>query len=411
MAIRWFTWPIDAMPGLPPWIVRATLLVALLLTGLPVGSAAPPTSQKQAQEKLEAVRQRISTLTEQQHQANARRDQLNQALVQQARALNKAAAELRESDKQLAVLQQQLAELDQQQQAVQVRLDSQHEALAELLRATYKLGHGSDLRMLLGHVSQCPPPGTSGKTSTDCAPGDEALAKVQRALAYSRYFQADRARQIRALLQELATHKKLTGKIAAQKLSLQQQRETRQQQSDALQAQRDKQQQLLARAEAEIKQRGAHIQRLQQDSKSLKKLLEQLRDVFADIPAKMPDDLPFSKRRGKLPWPLAGTARKQKDGILIATKTGSRVSAVAHGRVAYADWLRGYGMLLIIDHGQGWMSLYGGNESLLRSVGDWVNAGDRIATSGRGESSIAGLYFGLRHKGQPVDPRRWLRKR
>lgn len=399
------------MSDLPPWVARAMLLVVLLLAGLPLCSAAPPGSQKEAQQKLDAVRQRISKLTEQQHQANARRDQLNQALVEQARALNKAAAELRESDKELAALEQQLADLTRHQKAVQARLDTQHEALAELLRATYKLGHDSDLRMLLGHVTQCPPAGANGQSSAACAPGEQALARVQRALAYSRYFQADRARRIRALLAELATQKDLAAKIAAQKLTMQQQRDTRRDQRDALAAQRDKQRQLLARAEAEIKQRGAHIQRLQQDSKSLEKLLEQLRDVFADIPSKIPDDVPFSKRRGKLPWPLVGTVSKQKDGILIAAKEGSRVHAVAHGRVAYADWLRGYGMLLIIDHGQGWMSLYGGNESLLRSVGDWVNAGDRIATSGRGESSIAGLYFGLRHKGKPVDARRWLRPR
>lgn len=374
-------------------------------------AAAASTQQEQTQKKLEAVRERITSLTEQQQQASTKRDQLGQALLTQAKALNKAADDVRQSEESLAALEQQLVDLDKQQQAIQARLDKQHDALAELLRATYKLGHGSDLRMLLGHVSRCPPADNEDAIDAACAPGDEALAKVQRALAYSRYFQTDRARQIRSLLKELAAHNQIGTRIAAQRLSIQAQRDTRREQRDALQAERDTQKQLLTRAEADIKKRGANIQSLQQDRKALQGLLEKLRDVFADIPSKIPDDMPFSQRRGKLPWPLTGTPRKQKDGILIAVKAGTQVFAVAHGRVAYADWLRGYGMLLIIDHGQGWMSLYGGNESLLRSVGDWVNVGDKIASSGRGESSVAGLYFALRHKGQAVDPSRWLKKR
>lgn len=411
MVTRWFNWPIEQMLIMSPWL-RRTVLAGVLVLFLPVCAAAPASSQQeQTQKKLEAVRVRINTLTRQQQQASAKRDQLSEALLAQAKSLSKAADQLRQSGQALAALEQQLARLDKQQQAIQMRLDQQHEALAELLRATYKLGHGSDLRMLLGHVSRCPPATADGTLDAACAPGDEALAQVQRALAYSRYFQADRARQIRGLLEELAAHKKVGEKIAAHKLSIQDQRDVRRQQHDQLLAERDKQKQLLARAEADIKKRGANIQGLQQDRKALQGLLDKLKDVFADIPSKLPDERPFSQRRGKLPWPLSGTPRKQKDGILISVKTGTKVHAVAHGRVAYADWLRGYGMLLIIDHGQGWMSLYGGNESLVRSVGDWVNAGDKVATSGRGESNVAGLYFGLRHKGQPVEPRRWLKKR
>lgn len=395
-----------------PWPWRAVLAAVLMLWLVPTyAAAAASTQQEQTQKKLEAMRERINTLTEQQQQASAKRDQLSQALLTQAKALNKAADDLRQSEESLAAMEQQLVDLDKQQQAIQVRLDKQHEALAELLRATYKLGHGSDLRMLLGHVSRCPPARNDDTVDAACAPGDEALAKVQRALAYSRYFQVDRVRQIRVLLKELAAHEMISEKIAAQKLDIQDQRDTNRQQHDALLAERGKQQQLLAGAEASIKKRGANIQSLQQDRKALQGLLEKLRDVFADIPSRIPDDIPFSQRRGKLPWPLAGTPREQKDGILIAVKAGTQVHAVAHGRVAYADWLRGYGMLLIIDHGQGWMSLYGGNESLLRGVGDWVNAGDDIAASGRGESSVVGLYFALRHKGQAVDPNRWLKKR
>lgn len=398
----------------PARLTGCTMLV-LLAASLPGGhvSAAEPVSRQQleAQGKLKAVRDRIARLTEQQHQASARRDQLNQGLLEQARQLDQAASELRHSEDELAGLESELDRLDRQRDALKTQLDSQHEALGDLLRATYKLGHGSDLRLLLGHVRSCPEADDSKARSAECASGDAALARVQRALAYSRYFQADRVRQIRRLLEDLAQQKELAREIEAQKLEIAKQRDAQREKRDALAAERDRQQQLLARAEAAIRQRGAQLKQLEEDRKSLQRLLDQLRDVFADIPAKLPDDVPFARRRGHLPWPLAGAPREQKDGILIPARVGTRVRAVAHGRVAYADWLRGYGMLVIIDHGEGWMSLYGGNESLLRSVGDWVNAGDVVATSGRGESSVAGLYFGLRHKGKPVDARRWLRPR
>ncbi|HXD51159.1 MAG TPA: peptidoglycan DD-metalloendopeptidase family protein, partial [Burkholderiales bacterium] len=124
--------------------------------------------------------------------------------------------------------------------------------------------------------------------------------------------------------------------------------------------------------------------------------------------------------RGRLAWPLRGRIAERfgaaadgdrlGQGVLIAIAGGSEVHAVSHGRVVYADWLRGYGLLLIIDHGDGYLSLYGYNETLLKDVGDWVDAGDVVATSGdSGGRKTAGLYFELRHDGKPLDPGAWMR--
>ncbi|MCW5567873.1 MAG: peptidoglycan DD-metalloendopeptidase family protein [Dokdonella sp.] len=143
--------------------------------------------------------------------------------------------------------------------------------------------------------------------------------------------------------------------------------------------------------------------------------------MFADIPKQLSGAEPFADQRGRLPWPLKGTLRigfggrdaggRQLSGLLIGADAGVPVHAVARGRVAYADWLKGYGMLLILDHGDGWMSLYGANESLLKDVGDWVAAGEVIAQSGAsGGQSTPGLYFELRRQGKAVDPKPWLRK-
>jgi len=143
-------------------------------------------------------------------------------------------------------------------------------------------------------------------------------------------------------------------------------------------------------------------------------LLKQLQNVFSDIPAQLGKNTLFAELHGKLPWPVAGAPRNGSGalalGLVIAAKPGAEVRAVAYGRVAWADFMRGYGMLVIIDHGGGWMSLYGGNESAAVSAGDWVRPGQPIATVAR-NSEQGGAWFGLRHDGKPVDPHGWFAKR
>ena len=113
-------------------------------------------------------------------------------------------------------------------------------------------------------------------------------------------------------------------------------------------------------------------------------------------------------------WPLRGKpqagAPGEGRGVLIAAPVGGEVHAVSHGRVVFADWLRGFGLLLILDHGDGYLSLYGCNETLLKDVGDWVDANEVVATSGdSGGRGTPGLYFELRHEGKAIDPRAWLK--
>src|SRR5699024_11054466 len=116
-------------------------------------------------------------------------------------------------------------------------------------------------------------------------------------------------------------------------------------------------------------------------------------------PDSTPDVAPsgsFGKLKGKLPWPLKGHHKRASSGLLINAQAGTPVHAVANGSVIYADWLRGYGLMLIINHGDGWMSLYGGNEALNYDVGQPVKAGATVATSGSSISGHTGMYFGLR---------------
>ncbi|HIF53825.1 MAG TPA: hypothetical protein EYQ57_01290 [Methylococcaceae bacterium] len=183
---------------------------------------------------------------------------------------------------------------------------------------------------------------------------------------------------------------------------------------------RNAREQLLAKIKQRFFSKKQQLSQYKTSEKRLKTLilkLQQLRDPF---PLEEGAVTEFAKLKGKLPWPVQGRIKKKFgarrmgsrwDGVLIKAKSGTPIHAVTRGRVVYADWLRGYGLLTIIEHGQGYMTLYAFNESLYKSVGDWIEAGTVIATVGQsGGQTVTGLYFGIRKKGKPVNPERWCRK-
>lgn len=384
---------------LPPTV----LAVLGLAAALPGHGAAPPAAstpassssarEAETRDKLAAVRARIAKIAAEQRATAAKRQSINAQLAEQATRLDQAAAAVRESDAAIAARAQALSGLQAQRDKLESGLGEQRSALAGLLRAAYTLDRGPNLSLLLG---------------------DGDIARVDRALAYSRYFQQARIARIHALLDDVARLDKLATSIHAETAGLQQQRDQRASQVQDLEQARASQQALLAKADAELARQKDTLAALEHDAAALDKLLKQLENVFSDIPAQLGKRTPFAKLRGKLPWPVAGKRKRgpaaADRGVVIAAAPGSKVKAVAYGRVAWADFMRGYGMLVIIDHGGGWMSLYGGNESLLVSAGDWVEPGQPIATVGR-NSERGGAWFGLRHDGKPVDPDGWLAAR
>jgi septal ring factor EnvC (AmiA/AmiB activator) len=386
-----------------PNLSAKTFLLVLLSGAMLVcacAHAAPPapassTSAREAttKAKLAEVRAEIAKIADAQRATAAKRDAINAKLAAQATQLNQAANAVRESDAAIAAKAASLADLEQQRAALEQKLSGQRAALAELLRAVYTLNRGSDIAMLLG---------------------DDDIAKIDRALASSRYFQHDRVARIRALLGEVAQLDQVKASIETETAALKQQRDQRAAQAAELEQARDAQQALLIQADAQLAQQKDKLASLQHDADALNQLLKQLQNVFADIPAQLGKNTPFADLHGKLPWPVAGTPRNGSGalalGVVIAAKPGAEVRAVAYGRVAWADFMRGYGMLVIIDHGGGWMSLYGGNESAAVSAGDWVRPGQPIATVAR-NSEQGGAWFGLRHDGKPVDPHGWFAKR
>ena len=178
---------------------------------------------------------------------------------------------------------------------------------------------------------------------------------------------------------------------------------------------------MVASLNKQLQGKTVSLNRMLEDERQLQRLLEGIEKLMPDVQSMTKTKQSFRTLKGKLTWPAGGTIQRlfgrkkggskvSWNGIIIRAGEGKPVHAISHGRVAYADWLRGYGLLLIIDHGNGYMSLYGHNQSLLKETGDWVEAGESIATIGNsGGQTHSGLYFEIRHKGVPTNPVNWCR--
>lgn len=385
--------------------------------GVPATKAAAVQKSAAAQKILADTRARIKSLADEQQRIEAERDS--------------AAKALREADGQVAGTQRTLAELDadiaaqstalddlgQRKLALQNSLGRQRAELAALVRSAYALGKHQELKLLLEQ---------------------DRIGDLARVLAYHRYFQRNRAARIGSLdaqLQELA---QVQAQIETKQQALVAARAQRQGELKQLAAQRSERGKLVASLDARYRDRGARLQALGRDEKTTVALLEKLRKLMAALPRPAPRRVAPGHRpspartpgrsagdalipSGPMRLPLTGSVLAgfggtmpdghKSQGLLIGGAAGAPVHAVRDGRVAYADWLKGYGLLLILDHGGGWMSLYAFNDTLLKSAGDEVHSGEAIATVGSsGGQGRPALYFELRRDGQPADPATWLRR-
>ncbi|HEX4854779.1 murein hydrolase activator EnvC family protein [Arenimonas sp.] len=381
----------------------AALLAAALLSAAPAafGQGAPERARQEAeaQQRLETLRKQIRQITTEQREVDAERGEATRELRAADATVSEAVRALRRTEAGIATQELELQQLEARQAELEVGLADQREALAALVRSAYALGRHEQLKLLLAQ---------------------DRMSDLARVLAYHRYFQADRQQRITGLMAELRELAAVAQQITDQRQILEAARAQQQTELAALEAQRGERAGVLAALEARFKDRAARLATLGRDEKSVLRLLEQLQDAVADIPRQVDDNRPFATRRGQLGRPLAGSVLaafggrlpdgRPSDGLLIAGTAGAEVRAAAPGRVAYSDWLKGYGLLVILDHGDGWMSLYAFNDALLKDVGDWVRGGEPLATVGSsGGQGRPGLYFELRRNGQPQDPKPWLR--
>jgi septal ring factor EnvC (AmiA/AmiB activator) len=355
--------------------------------------------EAEASARLAKLRADIKVLADEQKATEAKKSSVAAELRERETKIAAATREVRAFDARLEEQVQELARLETRRGELNTKLGAQREALAALLRSAYALGRHEELKLLLQQ---------------------DNVATIARVLAYHRYFQTARLTRIEELLADLAELAKVQQAIGQQRTELAATRAQREQEIVVLDAERNERAALIAKLDVTLKDQQARLAALGKDERAMLDLLEKLRDMFADIPRQLAGAEPFEVRRGRMAWPLVGklvTAFGADDGsgraisgIVIAAKAGTDVRAISHGRVAYADWLKGYGLLLILDHGDGYMSLYGYNEALLKDVGDWVDAGDAIASAGAsGGRKIPALYFELRQRGKAIDPRGWLK--
>jgi septal ring factor EnvC (AmiA/AmiB activator) len=374
------------------------LLTALIAASPPLAAA----GDENAQARLEDVRRRIQALDRRLNQSRMQRDGVATELRDTELAVGRVTAEIAALDRQRSEQRKRLENLERRRGRVRANMKHLRGSMARYVRAAYATGRQDQFKLLLNQ---------------------ENPATLSRALTYYAYFNRERAERIRALatdLQELADIKESIDRDNTELARLRQRKSAAR---GRLADQRRRRQEVVAKLAKELVDQDARLARLRQDEQKLEELVaelaKELARELADIPPAEIRQVPFRELKGKLPWPTVGSIRYRFGtprgggdlswkGVLVTARPGTPIHAVSHGRVAFADWLRGFGLLMIIEHGDGYMSLYGHSESLFKDVGDWVEAGERIGQVGdSGGRETSGLYFEIRHRGTPVNPMRW----
>ncbi len=355
------------------------------------------------EERLQKLRARIETLQENLNETRGRRDSVREEVRDLERRIGTLLNNLRQIDASLRTNEKKLAGLKTRAANEHGNLEIQRQQLGRQIYTAYVTGREEYPKMLLNQQSP---------------------ASVARVLTYYQYLNQERTERITAIESTLGRLDALEQEIHQQSRDLEALRASQHEQKTELETSRARRGELLASLNREVHGRSQEIERLLADEKRLEQLIEELKTVLPETaPPPSGAEARFARWRGRLPLPTRGRilARygAQKNvgnlkwrGLFIAGREGQDVISVYRGRVVFADWLRGFGLLLILDHGDGYMSLYGHNQSLHKAVGDWVEAGEVIASLGNtGDVGQPGLYFEIRQNGEPHDPLIWCKAR
>jgi len=375
------------------------LMVLWVLAAAPAPGAPqhPEADARKAEADLKEVKSEIERVTRQVSEEQVERDRLTRDLRTAELSVGKARLSLTDIRRERAERATRRAALTGEKNTRESELDANRDALAGQMRAAYLIGRQEPLKLLLNQRD----PQVAG-----------------RMFAYYSYFGHARAGQIRLIESDVQRIAELQTQLEAEDAKLAQLEKQQRTQLGSLEQARAQRTRVLADLEARSRSRAQNLERLRSQQAGLEKLVRELRAAMERFPFEGNDA--FARLRGKLAWPVSGhivarfgDARAggvRWDGLLVATERGTPVKAVFAGRVIYADWLPGLGLLAIVDHGDGYLSLYGHNDRLYKAAGEHVAAGDTIAAAGdSGGSSRPELYFEIRKGGKPVDPRPWFR--
>ena len=372
------------------------LILALLLLSAATAAFADDELAKVKERELEAVRERISELKKSMDRAARDRDRVTSELQAAEVKIGEQRILIRDIEREQDYSTRRLAELEIEIEAREAELDQESGELAEQVRAAYMTGGQERLKLLLNQQS----PATLG-----------------RMLRYYDYLNRHRAGNIEAVTGRLRRLAELRSEVVAEVARLDQLASRRAAELRVLTDAQDDRRRLLGELDQRMATEGREIERLAIEEKDLERLIAELTSILSDYP--ITAESPFTEYKGRLTWPVAGrlvrdygqprSGELRWNGVVLAAPRGREVRSVYHGRIVFADWLAGMGLLVIVDHGDNYLTLYGYNETLLKKPGDWVAPGDVIATVGdSGGQAETGLYFEVRQGTRPVNPRAWV---
>ena len=373
--------------------MRLLLIIALLVfaPALLAGDEVTP-------EQIADLRERIGHIDQWLAGAEKNRSALERELAETERQISKLTRERHTLRQQVEQHQQRLAELEQEERTLSTTLNRQRESLKRQIRAAWMDGDITAIKVLLNEVDP---------------------DQIARTMTYYEYLSQDTVERLEAFRKSLQALQQTRSSVQAARIRLAQTETDLAKRQEQLGQSRKKREQTLAALKSDILSHRNERQELESDRQRLEKLLQEVQQAIANIPAPN-KSRPFKSLRQKLPWPVKGkvvsnygeryaNGKLKRNGLLIRTAEDAEVRAIHYGRVVFANWLRGFGLITIIDHGDGYMTLYGHSSSLFTSPGDWVTAGQPIALAGKtGGTDAPALYFEVRHNGKPDNPSRWL---
>lgn len=336
--------------------------------------------------RLRAIKERSSALT-------STEQELRELEIKTA----EIAGAVRQTESKLEQVNRDIAESEKQRDELQRKQKQQLNLLEDQLVSAYMNGQHDFLKMLLNQQS----------------PG-----QFERMLSYYQYLNAARVEEIETIRTTQQKITQLTEELLQQKDTLAQLQTQQQQQRNKLKQQQHQQEEKLAELQQQQRKDRSRVSQLEQSREQLEQVLAAIETALArqqDVRL-----VGLKTVKGTLRWPSDGNVERlfgqrregpvDWKGVLIKGKNGQPVRSIADGRVVYADWLRGFGLVIVVDHGESYMSLYGHNQTLIKTVGDKVHQNEEIALMGQsGSRNSPALYFEIRHQGQPQNPSNWIR--
>ncbi|MBT3829840.1 MAG: peptidoglycan DD-metalloendopeptidase family protein [Gammaproteobacteria bacterium] len=374
-------------------------LIILFLALLPVISAQAEqsVSQVEIEARLKALEKEISNYKETLDSTQGQKSEIEATLERNEQGINKLINEIDTIEKELDTTNDKVSSLTEKQKELLTVKSEQQYYIEQQVRAAYEIGSQEYLKVLLNQ---------------------EDPNEIARMLTYYDYFNQARSRQIESYNLTLLDLDRVTQELAEETVVLESQRRALGAQQKSLTSVQKEKQMTLKALISQISTTGSALLKLEQDRGRLEQLLDKLEESLANLDAPRSAQ-PFAGMQGKLLLPVEGRishrfgnqrnqGKLRWHGIFINAAEGESVYAVHYGRVVFSDWLRGFGLLMIISHGEGYMSLYGHNQALFRETGDWVSAGEVIAAVGdSGGQDKTGLYFEIRIDGKPNNPQNW----